>query len=395
MTPSEEYVKQLCDHSFLSLWSYANPKGKKDKELCDILIVCDPSIIIISVKEIQFKDTDNFEIGYKRWRKKAIEDSVAQIYGAERWISDASNVITSIGEQAIVFPHKGKRRIFRIAVAFGSQGKAAIQFGDFGTGFVHTFDEHSLKIVMSELDTITDFVEYLKNKEEFVTSGKQLLFEGGEEDLLAYYLSNNRKFPSGIDLLVLTTGIWQKFRDSKEYQTKKELEKQSYIWDALIEQLSIYYRENELITTHTLDEFEKCIRIMAKEDRFSRRAISEIFANFLTKSKDGEFARLFSSLCGVTYVFQATNKEIDREYRSAELGLRCILARGLIRDNKTVIGIATERHQLKEGASWDVLYYHLDGWSAENQSDFERIQQYTGFFKNTLQSHYRAQEYQR
>ncbi len=73
MTPSEEYVKQLCERSFLSLWSYANPKGKKNKELCDILIVCDPSIIIISVKEIQYKDTNDFDTDYNRWRKKAIE----------------------------------------------------------------------------------------------------------------------------------------------------------------------------------------------------------------------------------------------------------------------------------------------------------------------------------
>ncbi len=395
MTPSEEYVKQLCDHSFLSLWSYANPKGKKNKELCDILIVCDPSIIIISVKEIQFKGTDNFETDYNRWRKKAIEDSVAQIYGAERWISDASNVITITGEQALIFPPKEKRRIFRIGVAFGSKGRIPIEFGDFGQGFVHIFDEISLNTIIRELDTITDFVEYLKSKEDLLYSGKNLIIEGGEEDLLGYYLLNNRKFPPEPDSIYIKKGIWGAFTKSKEYQTKKELERNSYLWDAFIEQLCTYYREQELLTKNTLEQFETSVRIMARENRFFRRGISNIFHDFLMKSATQSFARLFSSGSGTTYVFQANDVRVSRKNRCAELGLRCFLARGIVKNNTTVIGIATERFKKGAGASWDVFYYHLEEWSAENQSDFEKIQQDTGFFKNTLQSHYRAQEYQR
>jgi len=48
---SEEFVNWVCQQSSLSLWSYASPRGKKGKELCDILVVCDPDIIIISVKD--------------------------------------------------------------------------------------------------------------------------------------------------------------------------------------------------------------------------------------------------------------------------------------------------------------------------------------------------------
>lgn len=54
---SEQFVYDICRKSFLSLWSYANPLGKNLKELCDTLIVCDPDIIIISVKNIQITDS--------------------------------------------------------------------------------------------------------------------------------------------------------------------------------------------------------------------------------------------------------------------------------------------------------------------------------------------------
>ena len=37
LNPSERFVYSACKASFLSLWSYANPRGEPGKELCDIL----------------------------------------------------------------------------------------------------------------------------------------------------------------------------------------------------------------------------------------------------------------------------------------------------------------------------------------------------------------------
>jgi len=46
ITNSEQFVYEVCQKSFLSLWSYANPQGSEPgKELCDVLIVCDPDVI--------------------------------------------------------------------------------------------------------------------------------------------------------------------------------------------------------------------------------------------------------------------------------------------------------------------------------------------------------------
>lgn len=200
MTKSEELVYNLCTRSFLSLWSYPNPQGKNGKELCDILVVCEPDIIIFSVKEVAFKDTGD-SVGWERWRRTAIDESCSQIAGAERWIQRNARVITKDGEPGLDFPVCS--RLHRIAVALGSQGKVPMTFGDFGRGFVHVLDEESLNTLMGELDTISDFVKYLVDKEAFYRAGKLTLFDGGgEEDLLALYLASGRKFPEEPDLIV-------------------------------------------------------------------------------------------------------------------------------------------------------------------------------------------------
>ncbi|HDL8215821.1 TPA: hypothetical protein PXQ72_000351, partial [Yersinia enterocolitica] len=62
---SERYLANLCEKTFLSLWSYPNVytnEGKKSangdgKELCDLLVVFGNHVIIFSDKDISFKDS--------------------------------------------------------------------------------------------------------------------------------------------------------------------------------------------------------------------------------------------------------------------------------------------------------------------------------------------------
>ncbi len=70
-TLSERFVAQLCHRAFLRLWTHPSPKGKKDKELCDCLVVCGPHIVIVSVKEIEYRDAGN-RTDWDRWHKAAV-----------------------------------------------------------------------------------------------------------------------------------------------------------------------------------------------------------------------------------------------------------------------------------------------------------------------------------
>ena len=88
LTPSEALVARLSTNSFLRLWTHPNPVGKGGKELCDCLVICGPHIVIFSVKDIEYRDTGD-KTGWDRWHKAAIEKSVKQIWGAERWLRAA------------------------------------------------------------------------------------------------------------------------------------------------------------------------------------------------------------------------------------------------------------------------------------------------------------------
>ena len=377
------------------------PQGKDSgKELCDILVVCDPDIIIFSVKEINLKDSGNISIDWQRWRKKAIDESCKQIYGAERWISTATNIITQAGEVGLPFPDVLSRRIHRVAIALGSQGKVPFYFGDFDKGFVHVFDEVSLDIVMNELDTITDFVGYLTDKEVLYEKGAMtFLTSGGEEDLLAFYLHKGRKFPDRTDLIVLDGDLWSEFTKKPEYRAKKQADKISYVWDRLIEILCENYRSDRLLSEHPysakdLTEVEMLIRVMVREDRFCRRFLSKKFIEFLelTKTKKVK-SRVVSSLSEVNYIFLACPHSEDRKYRMAELAARCFIVRGLNPEKKLVIGIATEEYEPGKGFSLDALYLNKESWTAEDQKQLEQMQKELGYFTNSLQSQIHEDEY--
>src|SRR5262245_49748663 len=92
-TASERYLARLGDRTFLNLWSYPNVfidkkvGGNGDgKELCDLLIVCGNDVLIFSDKTIAWPLGDNIETSWNRWFRRAVQNSVDQIRGAERWI---------------------------------------------------------------------------------------------------------------------------------------------------------------------------------------------------------------------------------------------------------------------------------------------------------------------
>jgi hypothetical protein len=269
LNPAELFVARHCEGSFLSLWGMANPSGKHaGKELCDYIVVCDPDIIIVSVKEIGLA-SEPTKTEAERWRRKAIEGSVKQVYGAERLIA-GMNAIASTSGRSVKLPAKDGRRIHRVCVAFGGGGNAGLQQGDFGKGFVHVFDEASLPIILRELDTITDFAAYLEAKRLFLESGRRILVSG-EEHLLALYLHHNRGFPGGHDVLIIDDTLWPGFSGSAENQARKTADRASYAWDRMIEYVSGDLLAEDLLFVSPPSEGERVLRTLARECRFYRR----------------------------------------------------------------------------------------------------------------------------
>ena len=395
MTPrneSEKYVYSIVHRSALTLWSYANPlKGKSGKELCDVLIMYDPHIAILSVKDIYLIGTN--EVDLTRWRRHAIEESVSQLYGAERWLKSATHIIRSDGKIGLPISSTSKTNIFRIAIALGSKGKVPFTSQDFGKGYVHVFDDKAFNIILNELDTATDLFNYLYAKSCLIDESSHNHLEGGEEDLLAYYLANKHSFPSSSGVVSVNQGIWDDFNSRLENKARKAANRVSLVWDNLIETIAHDAITGRLEFGGTLSNTEMVLRYMASEDRYQRRLLSMVNKDFLEKSATTAISRLAVSSSGITYVFLAMPHGTDRRDRATELLARCFVARGKIRGNRTVVGIATEQYRRGRGFSLDVGLLSKINWTNEDEKALCELQSLNPIFISEMKSGFDEPEF--
>ena len=393
--PIERIVFEICKKSFFSMWSYANPRKNGDtKELCDILVVFDPHILIFSIKHIDFHPDKSDEVHYKRWWKRAIDSSVKQIYGAERDLQNSTQVFKSNGNPGLPLPSLSARLIHRISISLGSKALLPLYMGDFGKGYVHVFEEETFMVLMHELDTITDFVQYLTTKEVFSTNVPNLIVEGFEKNLLAYYLFNNREIPACKESLIITEDNWERLIADTSYIAKKEADKISYFWDRLIELLSSYILNDQMEFGSTLSENERVIRYMAREFRFSRRILSESYSQFRNLAKaHSVISRIVPSPSGTTYVFFAPPPEMDREIREMELKMRCFIARNDIRENPVVVGIGSNVDATPKGFAMDLVLLEMPNWTIKDEEEANEIRRELGFFENPDRNYRYCSEY--
>lgn len=395
LNAAEEFVYGICKKSFLSLWSYANPRGKEPgKELCDILVVCEPDIVIFSVKEIRMTDSGDPVVDWQRWRKRAIEESCRQIYGAERYLRSAPYVTCKDGTQGLPLPKEISWRTHRVAVAIEQENKAPLEFGEFGRGYVHVFDKTSCDIILGELDTITDFVHYLAAKEALYQNNVATHFQGAEEDLLAVYLHQGRVFPQGPDLIVLDQGLWKSIQRKPEYRRKKLEDAESYTWDRLIEGLlrgSLPVSEEP---GPSFTDMDLAVRVMARESRFSRRVLGKALKEFLILAQAERInSRIVPSPSGIAYVFLYVRSDLSFQDIQAELGCRCFIARGMFPEYQTIIGVALQEWVAEKGSSSSLVYLHKEVWSDEDETTMRAMRESTKFFATPLAKRVTENEY--
>ena len=225
--------------------------------------------------------------------------------------------------KGLPLPPREKRRVHRVAVELGAGGTVPFEYGEFGKGFVHVLDDVSLRVVLGELDTISDFVEYLAAKERLVESGSRPTF-ANEKDLLAVYLHAGRRFPTSANHWRVEADSWTTLEANDEWRQRKRADQQSYLWDKLIELLANDLTFNPLGPGTTLSESEQVVRVMARETRFSRRILAANFSRFLELALAKKVARAVPSPSAVSYVYLACDVGQDLELRKVvEWSFRC------------------------------------------------------------------------
>jgi hypothetical protein len=386
---TEEFVFNVCQKTALSLWCYANPLAAPGKELCDIMMVCDPHIIVVSVKDIRL-NVEKEMAGYQRWIRKAVDDSVKQIYGAERVLTGAASVIRKDGTPGLALPLPASRKVYRIAVAFGSKGEVPLASGDFGKGFVHVMNEQGLFDVLNELDTVTDFVNYLAAKED-LTRNSKVVVNGAESNLLGWYLLHERSFSQKPGILVIEDDIWKNLSDNPLFKERKKADSESYRWDALIESLADPRAKSLNGPEPNVNDFDVALREMARETRFARRTLGRQLQQFLGQATARKIrARAINGERGVIYVLVFFRSDEEERFRVAELMGRCKAARLKIGHGHTVIGVGIGEYKEGVGSTSDLVYIQMDDWTPVEQDEALRN---LGFFGKSEMRNVHEDEY--
>lgn len=104
----------------------------------------------------------------------------------------------------------------------------------------------TLPVILAELSTIADFLDYLRKKEALYDEGKYVR-SFSELDLLGYFLWNNRAFPEvGNGPYATDRDLWARVEADKGFLRGREENMVSAFWDGLIEYLTDLYMKEEL-----------------------------------------------------------------------------------------------------------------------------------------------------
>ena len=265
ITDAEKYLNELSEKTFLSLWSYPNlytDQNKKNetsvgKELCDLLVIFENHIIIHRIV-VTHSITD-----------------ICKKYTGNKYGSFFinSNIISSEQKFSIGYINEYKK-------------------------FVHILNDFSLNLLMKELDTAADFINYLTRKEELFQNADIIAF--GEEDMLARYLSiiddkgvhnfidkKNNDFFNKDDkkhnLIIFEKDAWENINNNPQYLNKKKADEISYAWDYLLEKSIKHYMSGTQLYKNELtnmDEDMQMFTILSSFNRFERRNIAKSIITF-------------------------------------------------------------------------------------------------------------------
>jgi hypothetical protein len=378
---AEEFVHNMATNTFLTDWCFLNPELTKGKELCDLLVVFDDIAIIWQIKDLKLgKDG--------KYKKSEVEKNLRQLEGARRQLFGLKTPIylKNGRRKEELFKADEIRYTFLISVLLGKGEEAFTFIEEVKNSKVHVFNREFCQIMLRELDTISDFVEYMRKKELFLQEDQSIIIVGGEQELLAYYLLNNRNFNSLTQKkeIIINEGSWARLQNDKRYVAKKKADEISYGWDSIIN------RAHE-----GSDEYELVARELARPNRFQRRYLSKVFFEAHKISHLEEKMDLYRRILptdGVTYCFLFYDESDPREKRKAMLWAICTIARVEFTNNKKVIGIATEM-KFKSICSYDFVLLNIPELNKEFIEKTKEMQKQTGIFKNPVFKHDREDEY--
>jgi hypothetical protein len=437
-TPTEKLLAELCDQSFLKLWSYPNPVKDDGHEFCDLLAVFENHVFIFFDRKsvLEYTTDKDLQVLWDRWKSNVIDAQIKTAHGAERYLRAGRALFLDM-KRTVPFPlniNIDTMIVHKIVVAHGAKeackdfsnknvyGSLGISYGNknhdkpfsFTIGLdksnpVHVFDSHNLPIIFSELDTFYDFSRYLDAKIEAINE-LQFLFYCGEEDLLAHYFLNydetEKRYLIGskdksVNGVLIGEGEWKDFVGLDTYKNKKIADQVSYFWDELIQRTCQNALDGTLMGDADILRGRSAIHEMAKEPRFMRRALSQKMLDSVSKFPEpkNEMMRnvnlMPSFYPNKAYVFlqllatdEIRQRSQYREFRQRMLEVACGAAKNM-RDNlKTIVGIAIDAPKFHKEVAEDFLLIDCSNWTTDTKQEYAELNKVLGFFASPSMRQY-------
>jgi hypothetical protein len=432
---NERRLKDLCDRAFLTLWSYPSVHKSPGQEACDLLVVSGNDVIIFSDKAGPFSEQVDVHVGWAKWYRKAVGESLNQLRGAERRLKqhpDRLYVDAACTQPLpLQIPDPTVARYHRVAVVHGALERHASESGGSGAlaivpdivgsahcaslydrrepfaigqvdpafGFVHVMDGPSLDILLSELDTVSDLLAYLRWKEDLIENGR-LERASGEPDLLAYYIERvrltqnyNPTLPDSVGRLSLPAGAWDRYETSEACQSRQQANESSQVIDRLVEQFNrnAFTRTEYAASTPGVAGLEKIMRFLSREPRTRRRIIGDALETLLREAPADHFSAMTvvhpSEPGDPRYVLLLLSPHHRdprvrdyAQYREFRLWMLCEYCRAVryqFPDAQDIVGIATDLTQ-GTGRSEDAVYYDGRNFTEQDAGAAEDLIKRTG-----------------
>jgi len=431
VTDTERMLAQFCERSFLKLWSYPNPYKDDGDELCDLLAVFGEYVFIFFDRESQLSEIPDkdLQVLWDRWKRNVVDRQVKTAHGAERYIRNGRPIFLD-AKGTTPFPltiNLQKVVVHKIIVAHGAKeackqmseqniyGSLAISYCESDGGSthlfhieidkrkpVHIFDSHNLPIVLSELDTVSDFSDYLDEKLRAVAKFDSLMY-CGEEDLLGHYLLNYDKTTQrhiigtkrdDVNGVMIGEGEWHDFIKTDLYKNTKDEDRISYFWDELIQRTCQNALNGTLGGNSDLFRGKSAIFEMVKEPRFIRRSLADRIRRAVVNFPDhpSQLSRQVTFLPSynpeVGYVFfqlrvpDSMRREPDYlDKRRTLLEIACGAARNKFTHLTKVIGIGMDAPKFAgDTNSEDFILLPCETWTDETRAYYDEQNREWKFF---------------
>ena len=393
----EDIVDEICSIAFLEDFVVRNPIFKKEsgstKEAADFLVPFNKTLLAFQVKsktELKLA-SEKTRVDFERI-ENTVSKGVKQLKTISRAVS-ANQIKELKNNRNIIIPFNtlGIENLMGIVIleligeeAFPKEEKTALYGGythQHGMP-IHIFRLQEYNTIISETDTLPDFIDYLITRQKFFE--KNIMSALTDElDFLALYKVNQPLIQQCLDgecdFLVIDEGIWDSYQKEHKDRIKKRdiLNRPSLVIDTIIGYLhtSLDYdpkvnipgNRND-IDQGTIDNYFASVSELSTLNRLARRVIGTKFLERMNKAdKTGHgHSLIVNQENNSAILVLSTNR--SRQQRTNGLFNLCSIAYCALGLSK-IIGIVSEPLSVDK-RSYDVIF--LQDVNFENCEDIKK-----------------------